>query len=148
MFTDINICPINNVTDHISEKYIFYTKKSKTKVDIFPILGRIWSRIRSRIRIRFFTKRIRGSGSGSISKWNGSATLLLSHPVWHKIAYYCSFSTWLFDQAFLCTRVTSSFFRSLLEYSSYLLQRVMKFHLPSINERLLYMFEQFCCFSR
>ena len=54
MFTDINICPINNKTDHISEKYIFYTKKSKTKVDIFPILGRIWSRI----RIRYFTKRI------------------------------------------------------------------------------------------
>ena len=61
MFTDINIYPINNKTDHILEKYIFYRKKSKTKVDIFPILGRIWSRIR--IRIRYFTKRIRGSGS-------------------------------------------------------------------------------------
>ena len=42
MFTDINIYPINNKTDHISEKFIFYRKKkSKTKVDIFPILGRI-----------------------------------------------------------------------------------------------------------
>ena len=53
----MNICPINNKTDHISEKYIFYTKKSKTKVDIFPILGRIWSRIRS---------------SGSVISRNGS----------------------------------------------------------------------------
>ena len=54
MFTDINIYPINNKTYHISEKYIFLQKKSKTKVDdIFPILGRIWSRI----RIRYFTKR-------------------------------------------------------------------------------------------
>ena len=35
MFTDINIYPINNKTYHISEKYIFYRKKSKTKVDIF-----------------------------------------------------------------------------------------------------------------
>ena len=51
MFTDINIYSINNKTDHISEKYIF------------PILGRIWSRIRirNRIRIRYFMKRIRGS---------------------------------------------------------------------------------------
>ena len=68
MFTDLNIYPTYNKTDHISEKYIFYIKKSKTKVDIFPILGRIW------IRVRYFTKRIRGSGS--ISKWNESATLL------------------------------------------------------------------------
>ena len=42
----IYIYPINNKTDHIWEKYIFYRKKSKTKVDIFPNLGRIWSRIR------------------------------------------------------------------------------------------------------
>ena len=27
MFTDINIYSINNKTDHISEKYIFYRKK-------------------------------------------------------------------------------------------------------------------------
>ena len=27
MFTDLNIYPINNKTDHISEKYIFYRKK-------------------------------------------------------------------------------------------------------------------------
>ena len=59
MFTDININSINNKTDDISEKYIFIEKKSKTKVDIFP--GRVWSRI----RIRYFTKRIPGSGSMS-----------------------------------------------------------------------------------
>ena len=35
----------------------FNRKKSKTKVEIFPILGWIWSRIR--IRINYFTKRIR-----------------------------------------------------------------------------------------
>ena len=35
MFTDIYSHPINNKTDHISEKYIcFYRKKSKTKVDV------------------------------------------------------------------------------------------------------------------
>ena len=28
MFTDINIYPINNETDHISEKYIFIEKKN------------------------------------------------------------------------------------------------------------------------
>ena len=55
MFTDIYIYPMNNKKDHISEKYNFYRKKSKTKVDMFSILGRIWSRI----RIRYFTKRIR-----------------------------------------------------------------------------------------
>ena len=62
MFTD-KYLPHKYQLGHISEKYIFfYRKKSKTKGDIFPILGRIWSRI----RIRYFTKRIRGSGSGSI----------------------------------------------------------------------------------
>ena len=60
MFTDINIYPINNKTDHIPEKYIFYRKKSKTKVDIFPILGRIWGRIRIRIQIK--VKRIQNTG--------------------------------------------------------------------------------------
>ena len=53
MFTDINIYPIHNKTDHISEKIIFYRKKIKTKDDIFFF---IWSMIR--IRIRYFTKRI------------------------------------------------------------------------------------------
>ena len=47
------------------ENYIFNRKKSKKKVGIFSNLGRI--------RIRYFTKRIRGSGSRST--WNGSATL-------------------------------------------------------------------------
>ena len=52
MFTDLIIYPINNKTDHISEKYIFffYRKKGKTKVNIFSILGRIWSRIRIKIK--------------------------------------------------------------------------------------------------
>ena len=73
-FSDINIYPIKNKTDHISEKCIFYRKKSKTKVDIFRNLGQIWSRI----LIRYFTKRIRGSGSGSVSSWRRSKTLLVS----------------------------------------------------------------------
>ena len=54
MFTDINNYPINNKTNHISEKYIFKEKKSKTKVDIF-------GRIRSRIRIHIKMKRIRNT---------------------------------------------------------------------------------------
>ena len=57
-------------TKIIRISFIFF----KTIKLIFPILARIWSRIRIRNRIRYFTKRIRGSGS--ISKWNGSATLL------------------------------------------------------------------------
>ena len=32
MFTDINIYPINNEADHISEKYIFYRKKKLNKI--------------------------------------------------------------------------------------------------------------------
>ena len=52
MFTEINIYSINNKTDHISEKYIFIEKKSKTKVDIFLILGRIWSRIQIHIKMK------------------------------------------------------------------------------------------------
>jgi len=31
MFTDLNIYPINNKTDHISEKYTFIEKKVKKK---------------------------------------------------------------------------------------------------------------------
>ena len=64
MFTDINTYSINNKTDHISEKYIFIDKKRKTKVYIFPILGRI------RIWIHIKMKRIRNTdrkGAGSIS---------------------------------------------------------------------------------
>ena len=56
MFTDLNIYPI--IT--IGEIY-FLWKKSNKKYDIFSILGRIWRMIR--ILIRYFTKRIRGSGS-------------------------------------------------------------------------------------
>ena len=56
---------INNKPDHISKKYLFiFTEKGKTKVDIYPILGRAGSVI-SR------------NGSGSISKWNGSAILFV-----------------------------------------------------------------------
>ena len=51
-------------------KYIFNRKK----IGIFSILGLIRSRIR--IRIRYSTKLIWESGSGSISKWNGSGTLV------------------------------------------------------------------------
>ena len=32
MFTYINIYPLNNKTDHISEKYIFIGKKAKQKL--------------------------------------------------------------------------------------------------------------------
>ena len=56
MFTDINIYPINNKTDHISRKKIIIEKKSK-QVKIFSILGRIWSRIRIHINM----KRIRNT---------------------------------------------------------------------------------------
>ena len=85
MFTDINIYPINNKTDHISEKNIKKKKKSKTEVDIFSILGRIWSWI----RIRYFTKRIRGSGSGSISKLTDSQHWFLAR-LGCRITFYCS----------------------------------------------------------
>ena len=48
MLTDIYIYPINNKT----YKYIFFRKKSKIKVDIFPTLGRIWSMIRIHIKMK------------------------------------------------------------------------------------------------
>ena len=48
MLTDINIYLINNKIDHILEKSIFYIKKSKTKVDIFPIW--IWIRIHIKMK--------------------------------------------------------------------------------------------------
>ena len=58
--TDINIYLINNKRNHFLEKYIFDGKKRFKKVGIFFILGRIWSRIRVRIRIKM--KRIRNTG--------------------------------------------------------------------------------------
>ena len=58
MFTDINICPINNKTDHISEKYIFYTKKVKQKLTF------------SRFQVGFGAGS--GAGSGSVISRNGS----------------------------------------------------------------------------
>ena len=66
--TDIYFYPIKNKTDHFWKKYIFLIEKKILKVGIFSILGRI----RSRIRVCYFTKRIRGSRS----KWNGSETLV------------------------------------------------------------------------
>ena len=54
-------------TDYLLERYIFNRKKKE--YGIFSILGLI------RSRIRYSTKRSRGSGS--ISKWNGSATLII-----------------------------------------------------------------------
>ena len=56
MFTDINICPINNKTDHISEKYIFIEKTVEQKLII------------SRFQVGFGA----GSGSGSVISRNGS----------------------------------------------------------------------------
>ena len=35
MFTDINIYPINNITDHISEKYIFFLEKKVKQKLVF-----------------------------------------------------------------------------------------------------------------
>ena len=97
MFTDINIYPINNKTDHISEKYIFYRKKSKTKVDIFPILGRIWSRIRIRYftkRIRIKMKRIRNTDDGfDVMMCNSTKTLKLSIENQHQFML-CSSLMW------------------------------------------------------
>ena len=65
MFTDINICPINNKIDHISEKYIFYRKKVKQKLIIFPILNLepLFHETDPRIRIHIKMKRIRNTGS-------------------------------------------------------------------------------------
>ena len=68
MFTDINIYPINNKTYHISEKYIFYRKKSKTKIDIFPSdleqdpdPDPLFHETDPRIRIHIKMKRIRNT---------------------------------------------------------------------------------------
>ena len=59
MFTDINIYPINKKKQIMFRRNIFfYRKKSKTKVDIFTILGRFWNRIRNHIKM----KRIRNTG--------------------------------------------------------------------------------------
>ena len=58
MFTDINIYPINNKTDHISEK------KRNTIVDIFSIFDpdSLFHERDSRIRIHIKMKRIRNTG--------------------------------------------------------------------------------------
>ena len=67
MFTDINICPINNKTDHISEKYIFYTKKKLNKSWYFPDFRSdlapdpLFHETDPRIRIDIKIKRIRNT---------------------------------------------------------------------------------------
>ena len=53
MLTDINIWIINNKTDHISEKYIFYKKKKEKQKLIFS-----WFLV--------------GFGAGSVISRNGS----------------------------------------------------------------------------
>ena len=90
MFTDINIYSLNNKTDHISEKYIFYRKKklifSRFKVgykqDPDPEPDPLFHEtdpepdplFHETDPIHIKMKRIRGSGS--ISKRNGSETLI------------------------------------------------------------------------
>ena len=60
-----NIYPINNKTDHISEKYIFLRKKSNTKVDIFSDLEQdpLFHETDTRIWIRIKMNRIRNTGN-------------------------------------------------------------------------------------
>ena len=72
MFTDINIYPIINKADHISEKYIFYRKKKQNKSQYFPdfrsdlepdpdpLFHETDPKIRIRIHIKM--KRIRNTG--------------------------------------------------------------------------------------
>ena len=55
----LNLCLLTKIfAPYITKQIIFrrniffIEKKSKTKVDIFSILGRIWSRIRIRINIK------------------------------------------------------------------------------------------------
>ena len=59
MFTDLNIYPTNNKTDHISEKHIFYIKKKVKQKLIF-----------SRLQVGFGSGS--GAGSGSVISRNGS----------------------------------------------------------------------------
>ena len=66
MFTDINIYSINNKTDHISEKYIFYRNKyfSYFRSDLEP--DPLFNETDPRIHIKM--KRIRNTGkTNSIS---------------------------------------------------------------------------------
>ena len=75
MFTDINIYPINNITYHISEKYIFYRKKKKLKSwylsdfrsdlesDPEQDPGSLFHETDPRIRIHIKMKRIRNTGN-------------------------------------------------------------------------------------
>ena len=70
MFTEINIYSINNKTDHISETYILYRKKSwyfpdleqdpDPEPDPNPLFHETDPRIRIRIQIKM--KRIRNTG--------------------------------------------------------------------------------------
>ena len=65
MFTDINIYLINNETDHISEKYNFYRKKSDFRSDWEqdpdPDPDLLLNEQDPRIRIHIIMKRIRNT---------------------------------------------------------------------------------------
>ena len=91
MVTDLIIYLINNKTDQILEKYIFYRKESKTKVDIFPILGRIWSRIRIHIKM----KRIRNTGKYEKLILTFSIWVNVNHNHWHNNQFHREFSNFI-----------------------------------------------------
>ena len=71
------IHPLNNKTDNFLKKKIFNRKKILKEKNLEKKVGISCIRSRCRIRIRYFTERSRGFGSGSISKLNGSETLFL-----------------------------------------------------------------------
>ena len=71
---DINIYLIKIKRNHFLEKYIFDRKKSKNNVGIFLILGRIWSRIRIRIKMN----RIQNTGfSEPLSRSSADNTMII-----------------------------------------------------------------------
>ena len=65
MFIDINIYSINNKTDHISEKYIFYIyiyfQNFRSDLDPDPLFHETDPRIRIRIHIHIKIKRTRNT---------------------------------------------------------------------------------------
>ena len=62
MFTDINIYSINNKTDHISEKYIFYRYFPDFSSDLEQDPDPLFHETDPRIRIHIKMKRIRNTG--------------------------------------------------------------------------------------
>ena len=66
MFTDINVYPINNKTDHISEKYIFFIEKKSCyfpdfRSDLEQDPDPFFHETDPRIRIHIKMKRIRNT---------------------------------------------------------------------------------------